>query len=1793
MFSEAIHAILYIPQRPVSDISLLRSKDKSRLQTWNQNIPGAISACLHERVAEMRLQQPESLAIRAWDGDLTYNELFLQAATLAHYLTKQFSIGPETMVAVCMDKSKYAIVAMLAILQAGGVVVPLGVSHPLTRIRIVLNDIAARVVLVDEGQANRLADLAIPSLELVTTDTHLLGSLCVQSNAPTTQLTAENTAWVIFTSGSTGVPKGVLLSHKSLSTSVHAHGAVFGTGQRTRAAQFAAYTFDVSISDIFSTLHHGGCVCVFSEVSRMNNLTEALRAFEVNYANLTPTVVRLLDPISLPLVKTLVVGGEPLDADIIRKWSSQATVFNSYGPSECAIISTCYAPTSPVEASIVGFPTGTRLWVTQMTDYNQLCPIGVVGELLIDGPLLARGYLNDDKKTAAAFIENPAFLKTLDVQQSDRFYKTGDLVRQNQDGSLTHLGRRDTQVKIRGQRVEIGEIETCIAHNLHSAKSVMVLIADQGREKQQTGLVAIVQFHAPGVKSDSCSRKEAETRFLPPADNFREAFSELRKSLFGILPAYMVPSLFLPISKIPLNPSGKLDRRATRSLVETIDPKQMKKYLSIEAKVVATTGTERVLTKLWADVLGIDTTLVSVQDHFFQIGGDSVGAIRAVAAARERYQLRMTVADIFQHPRLSELAHFLDQQGASASALMNDESDSIPFSLWKPIQGENSGEQLDLIAAQCDVTVDQIEDIYPCTPLQEGLIAITSRQPTAYVYRRVFSLDDTIDVDRFKAAWQTLADAAPILRTRILFGQQNDSIQVVVREQLHWQRSESLESYLEQDRTMSMSHGRPLNRFGLIEGYSGDQLFVWTAHHSTYDGWSMNLIFQQVADIYLHNTVPRLVPYTRLIRYLEQADLETTKSYWQEQLQDAVVADLPPLPSVNYQPRPQQRVKREFGIQVEMRNGMMTSDVLRAAWALVSAQHADQSSSTFAVALSGRNAPVDEIASLVAPTITTVPLHVRIDRAKTVQELLQSVQEQRIGMIPHEQTGLLRIKNIAPEIKAALELKHLFLVQPAAAVETGVQIPGMEEVPMPSDEFDSYGLCIECTLDASAVNIDVRFDEKMISMARVERLLAQFAHVTKQLHDPANLNRRISEIELVSPQDLQQIKKWNISVPPSVESCIHLEVAKTVNERPEATAICAWDGLLTYSELEVKAATLAHHLIGLGIGPESTISLCMDKSLWAVVAMLAILQTGSAVVPLGTSYPLKRAESIVNDAASKIILVDQIQANRLAELANVPPHPRLIKVDSVFLNSLSSAKRAPTTNVAPRNLAWVVYTSGSTGVPKGVMLEHLALCTSLHHLGSRFGMGIHTRTIQFAAHTFDVAIQDVFATLIWGGTVCIPSEEDRMSNLAGAMRSMDVNFADLTSTVARLITPAEIPSLRTLVLVGEPVQASVVETWHKHVSVLNAYGPSECSINSTCNGPLTNPSQHSNIGLAMGTRLWVTEVTNPNRLSPIGMTGELLIEGPQLSRGYLKDVERTNESFVIDPSFTMNPALDLEAGCRMYRTGDVVQQNDDGSLRHIGRRDNQIKIRGQRVEIGEIEYWITKRLKNVKNVLVTTTEKDHDKKVVAAMIEFDCESEYCQTDDDSGLLLQTDDMRDTFRMLKVSLLEVLPMYMVPAVYLPVVCMPINISGKLDRRAASHLLAALNDEDIRRYAITQVQVNSAALTETQRQLQQLWALTLGIDVSLIGAQTHFFEIGGDSVTAMRVVASARESRLRVTVADIFENPQLSKLAAVLDEKTRDKESSQYADEDVAPFELLDEAIGLQLAEIEDILDSIAQ
>ncbi|KAF2158292.1 hypothetical protein M409DRAFT_33925, partial [Zasmidium cellare ATCC 36951] len=553
----------------------------------------------------------------------------------------------------CMDKSKSAVVAMLAILRAGGAVVPLGVQHPLARLEVIVQDTATPLLLVDRGHEKRLTGLAV-HVPLLPVDAFFDDTSAASTGMPNlsnelcVSVRPQNVAWVIYTSGSTGKPKGVVLEHGSLATSILAHGPIFGLSSSTRTLQFAALTFDVSISDLVATLAYGGCIVVPSEDDRLSNLNHMMNTFRVTYANVTPTVARLLDPAQLPLLNTLVLIGEAVDAGVVDPWVKRARVINGYGPAEASIVFHCSPPIQRSEtAGNVGKPIAGCGWVVDPNNIDRLLPLGAPGELLLEGPLLSRGYLNDPTKTAAAFISDPVFVQELGLCPSRRMYRTGDIVQQNADGSLTYLGRRDTQVKIRGQRVEIGEIESQILRLLPEVCETVVDVVLPAGETQEGALMltAVIEYADAGPYPDGGELQPYEPSQITAAA--RTALERLDSELSQVLPAYMVPGAFLLVPRLPVNASNKLDRRAVRDQLRLLPRTVLNCFATSPAiKQAPTTEMERQLRSLWATLLAVPIESIGANDSFFRLGGDSVAAMKLSAKARAQ-QIPLSVADIF------------------------------------------------------------------------------------------------------------------------------------------------------------------------------------------------------------------------------------------------------------------------------------------------------------------------------------------------------------------------------------------------------------------------------------------------------------------------------------------------------------------------------------------------------------------------------------------------------------------------------------------------------------------------------------------------------------------------------------------------------------------------------------------------------------------------------------------------------------------------------------------------------------------------------------------------------------------------------------------------------------------------------------------------------------------------------------------------------------------------------------------------------------------------------------------
>ncbi|CAJ2512280.1 Uu.00g052950.m01.CDS01 [Anthostomella pinea] len=1737
--------------RRLGGLEGVTSTDLAQIKSRNAEIPVPDIACLHYLVQSVGREQPTAPAVCAWDGDFTYHELQGQARKLAKYLSN-LGVGPEVRVGFFMDKSKWVPVSILGILEAGGVVVPLG-----ARLEAVVENCQPQIILTNVAHTETLAGLG-PSVVVV--DEALLASIPTpQGDAPICPaLTPHHPAWIVYTSGSTGSPKGILLIHSGLATSLPAMGRATRWSPKSRVLQFAAHTFDVTTQEIMSTLVFGGCVCIPSEDQRINSLSQTITYLNVNTIVMTSTVASTIDPADVPSVTQLQLVGEQAKLSVVERWLPHAEIINIYGPSECSVYSSCNLPMRTIEdAPNVGFPLDAcNFWITTATDHNRLCPIGVAGELLIENAWEAQEYINLPELTARSFVVEPAFIKQLGLGGRDRrMYRTGDLVRQNPDGTYVHLGRIDSQVKFRGHRVDLGEIEYWTTKLLNGVHTAVVDLVDLQARKGAGVLVAVFDF------DEDCDLFDPEDTedingviILAPSIKLQKALCGLKDALAEKLPSYMVPTDYLPWAKVPLNPSGKTNRYAVRQFLTGLESGSslLQRYLADDGtKEDPQTEMGRKLRQLWAEVLSIDVASIGAQDHFTRLGGDSLAAMKLVAAGRQ-VGLHLTVASIFTYPILDEFAQVLGEEQQVGTERTTRE-DPVPFELlgMQTITSSDFESRLADIAVQCQVAPQQIEDVYPCTSMQEALFAITARQPTTYTYRQVFQASQDVDVARFQAAWETVAKALPILRTRIVLDSDSGFLQAVVDAPLVWYRGDGLDGYLETDKATGFEPGQPLLRCALVEDRkSNKNCFVLTTHHSMFDKWSLQRVYQHyLAPAYAGREMAKVVPYPRFIRYVLDTDLDAASQYWSRVLADGnFFTDFPSLPAASYyQPKPTSLIKRT--VRVNELAGLQTPfpSLLRAAWALTVAQYAAVEDVLFAVNLSGRSAPVAEITDMAAPTFTTVPVRIKIDSAKTVQDFLHSVHREAVEMIPHEHIGLQKIKKLVPTFAPA-DLRHLFLVHPATDADVSDPSPrvsGFEQVDLRLDALDDYPLTILCKMDEhrGEATVEARFDSAVIHDDRLFSILRQFEHNVAQLGNAATGEQTVGNLQLANAQDLDQIAKWNLGVQETTLGCVHDLIRNAIREHPAADAICSWDGQLTYQQLDQKARSLAHMLVTEGsVGPDVAVGFCMDKSRWAIVSMLAILYAGGAVVPLGVQLPLERLSTIVEDCSPAMVLCDDAQLYKFKTMG------------------YGHRRGVPSTLVRPENMAWIMYTSGSTGTPKGVVLEHGGLCSSLLGMGNICNTDSNFRAFQFSAYTFDVSISDVFVTLARGGIVCVPSESERMNDLVGAIKRLDVNFLHLTASTASLIPPTDVPAVKMLVLGGEHINPALVEKWQQlsNATLMNSYGPVECSITSTANALLRDKDDAAVIGTALpGTQTWVVDPSNTNRLAPIGAVGELLSEGPHLARGYLNDALRTSTSFITDPSFVAEVGSGRR-GRRMYRTGDLVRYNGDGSLTILGRDDSQVKIRGQRVDLAEIEFWILKIEPNVRTAVVEYLSSNDDQRALVAAVEL--------LDPNRG------DLSSIAAGLKTFLGEKLPSYMVPRVYLQMDTIPKTASGKTDRRAVRQFMVT---EGFQRTEKLLADVSEPGTVHGDREtvVRKLWAAVLGVEEDSIDRQDNFFDLGADSIVAMKLAAAAKLEDIDIRVLDVFENPVLWKLATAA-KKPNGLVAPRGSQQHYRPFQLLD-------------------
>ncbi|KAG7041998.1 amino acid adenylation [Colletotrichum scovillei] len=1641
-FRQVLENIVSNPYSRVSEIELMNDRDYQQCLEWNERSSDHANISVDKMIDKHIQDSPLSPALDAWDGQLSYAELHAASSRVAHEL-RQRGIGPECTVALFFDKSIWNIVATVAVLKAGGAFVPLDPSQPDKRTSSILEKIHAKVILCSEIYTQHLLQFSQDVLGLGSSWFQVPPSSISQSAST---ILPWNLAYVMFTSGSTGEPKGVMIDHSACAASVVAHGQATGFSPSTRTIQYARHTFDASIAEILTTLAFGGCIVIPSTDERLDNITAVIQEKRVNWAFFTPSVLRLLEPLEVPGLTTVVVGGESLGQDIIEAWAAGRNLVNAYGPTENTVFSTMHPLSLSSKAGAIGRGVGTLCWITDPQDPNRLSPLGAVGELLLESPQLARGYLNfaDNEGPNQAFVRDPPWLAK--HGRRSRLYKTGDLCRFDENGVIHFEGRKDTQLKISGQRLEASEVE----YHLRAAFRTQDIIVDvlnrptQDTKARSKVLVAFVCLQRESDQRPDTTSNYIMTRRHPP---LLEAIPNVEEEISLKLPSWMRPSIYIPLLDFPLSPNGKADVKRLRREAASLTVEQFYLFAQTDAVVqVEETPQLCLLRDLWAEVLGIQPVAIVATSSFFRLGGDSLAAISLVTAAR-RKGLQLSVAQIFKSPSLQDLCLL-------ATEFKKTTLEVRPFEL---VNKEGFTEVLHEISCECAISTGDVEDVLPCTPLQEGLMALSSSTSKSYLVQYVLDIAAETDIARLKMAWETVAEAHGMLRVRLVDTISSGILQVIVRENLTWNESFNLEEYLAVDLDAPSTFGVPLNRFGIVYNVGGDAShMVWTVHHAVTDGQAVGLTLQSVRDAFHGALEPTETSFASFMKHFKSMHMESASRYWSSVFEGGEFVSFPRKPSTVHGALEHQGpafVLRKVPVPTSSTDATATT-MLRAAWALVISRFSNSNDVVFGVTSSGRNAPFDNIESILGPIIATVPLRIWCNGTSTVRDLLDSIQMSTINMIPFEQMGIQNIARINSSCRSACDFQTMMIVQPEVdmAMENSPFISYHR--PQDLDKFRSHDIMFECNLGKDEVFLNVNYDPQSVEAAEMERLVDYFASALEFL---ASSEHQVLENFFRNPiaKDLSDIEEWNKLPPQTVDTCVHAVFEEHVRNQPEAQAVFAWDGCLTYSRLDTMASQLARVLMELGVGPETMVPYCFEKSMYTVISMLAILKAGGAMVPLDPAHPRDRKAFIVRETMANVVVASGSNAYAFSEL-----DVRTVVVDSNFFTKVEEVGIATFSNheVQPCNAATVIFTSGSTGQPKGVIQEHKTLCSAANAHSSGMRMSKSSRILQFSAHVFDVSIIEIVNSFVLGACICVPSDEERMNNLAGFISRSQASWAFFTPSFARTLEPKDLPSIKTICMGGEAMTMDCIETWSGIVQLINAYGPCEGSVCTTADIS-SGGFKTDSIGHGANTLTWIVDPCNHDILAPIGTVGELLIEGPSIARGYLGDPNKTAKAFITNPAWITQ----FETGIavrRMYKTGDLGILNYDGSISYLGRKDTQIKLRGQRVEPGEVEHQLTQLLPPGSIVAVDALIlSGSSSKSLVAFVQLE--------DNGFGFAEKRDIIEGISGRLTQQLASVLPAYMVPSHLIPVEVIPFTPTGKLDRRTlkehASTLCIAENSE----------------------------------------------------------------------------------------------------------------------------------
>ncbi len=1669
------------PGRPVSAFDIVLPGDKELLHSFNDTEHEfEKNTTLFELFQQQVAKSPEKTVLVFNGGAMTYRQLDAESGRVAGKLSRLHGVRAGDVIAVRLERSEKLFVSILAILRLGGAYLPMDPEYPEERLAYMANDSQCRMVVT--------AALFDEFAQVPGSDKNVSG------DGPTNPGQPNDLAYVIYTSGSTGKPKGCALEHRGVVNRLEWMWNEYGFTSEDIILQKTTFTFDVSVWEIFLPLCYGArmVLCSADDARSPEAIASLIEREKITCLHFVPSMLEafMRDQWTkasignrLSTLTRVITSGEALAAKTLATWYDKTSIpiHNLYGPTEASVDVT-YFDTRQADAVV---PIGRPIWNTEIFILgvdDGLVPVGFIGEICLGGVGLARGYINRPELTSERFV--PHFLA-----KGGRIYRTGDLGRWLSDGTIEYIGRKDTQVKIRGYRIEPGEVERSIG--AYAGIKDVVVIAVENRTGEKELLAFIV----------------AEAGLDLPA---------LRAFLANLLPDYMIPSQYTLVDKIPLSANGKVDRRQL-SVMEVTRSVLRASYAG------ARNGIELRLIALWEEVLdrrigpgGGQQERIGIYDNFFDLGGHSLKLISLAARIRREFGVTINLKELFTHKILEEQSSLIAKSASAKLATI------------EPLEGRSR---------------------YTLSASQRRLWALShlGEANVAYNMAGAFRLEGMVDLRAFDAAFSLLCRRHESLRTHFEADADGEIWQVVggpesvgqvnyfdLRAEISPDEKVNAEVRREMLTPFDLSSGA-LIRLCVWRTGSDSYIISCVVHHIVCDGWSMRVLIEELLSFYnawIVGETPVLTPlrlqYGHFAEWQKRLSLgnemESHRRYWLDKFK----GEIPVLALIGDHPRPPVKTYRGAMVRkrlseqlcLDFRQLLKKSDktlfmgLVAAVTALLS-RYTGQTDIIIGTPIAGRDQ--EDLEDQIGLYANTLPLRMRFDAAKGFEDMLAVVQEAAIGAYEHQ---IYPLDELVRELDARMDMSRnpLFevevLLQPfdihreiEKAGMWGVNIKPFESAASVTSRFD---LVFEFLEDENEIVADLTFNCDIYESRTAARFLDHLSQLLSLLIAESGVP--ISTIDYLTAAEKRQMTvDFNATDREFIQKGMTLVelFETTADQMPSAIAVDDGYQRLDFDILNKKANNLAAELRRqFKVGANEIVAVLLSRSADLPIAILGILKSGAAYVPIDPALPAARKKFILEDTAARVLIT---ASDFLLDLDFFSGEVFAIDIQ---LNVTGQAPEPAPASIKGDDLAYVIYTSGSTGQPKGVMIQHAAIANTILSQREIFDVGVGGHHLQFASASFDASVSEIFVSLISGGTLYIIDENKKgdAAYFEQYLADNQIDIATIPPAYLKQLDMAKLPPLAKLVTAGEAAAAEKVNAYREFGTYFNAYGPTECSICATIYRPRGKDGMSDKnipIGRPIANcKLFILD--DSLNLVPLGVAGELFIVGAGIAKGYLNRPDLTADRFIRHP---------LAPGAMLYRSGDLGRWLPDGNVEFLGRKDDQLKIRGYRIEPGEIEDAV-QQLPGIDAAVVVAVEGKETGKELAVYFA-------------AGGLISAASLR-------AALGKMLPAYMVPAYFVQLERIPLNQSGKVDRKALPDAVDS---------GLNAGPEHIAPRTQKEERLVAIWKEVL--EREGVSAKDNFFDIGGHSLRATRLVSLIhREFDIKLDLRDIFSAPVLEDQAALI-------------------------------------------